>query len=380
MIYWDTGVVTRIIDHIEDTQTVEVRLNSGNLSKAIHYTDELPLLQTGDFVQLNATARVLQLGTGGYDFVYSVIDRSPNLTPWFEGSEPSQPNGHLMKMRYTPMQKAVYSAEEQESPHHELFNDCDDLKQIPVLIGELHSMLPAAVLYLKQQLKKSNLVDKKIVYIMSDGGALPLVWSRHVQYLKQDGIQGTVTYGHAYGGDIEAVNKYTALIAAKYILKADIIIATMGPGISGTGTKWGFSGTEVGEVINAVAALKGVPIVIPRLSFQDPRKRHYGLSHHTLTCLSKIALASAIVPLPSSISDSQKAYIDQQIKALNGLSMHDYYWVDICIHELSESYKSYPETITTMNRDLNKDPEFFLGVAAASQYALNRLRKDVSSP
>src|SRR5690606_14285371 len=95
----------------------------------------------------------------------------------------------------------------------------------------------------------------KVAYIMSDGGALPLTLSRHAaQLAEMSWLCGTVTYGQAYGGDLETMNKFTALIAARHILQADIIIVCMGPGIAGTGTPLGHTGTEVGELINAVQA------------------------------------------------------------------------------------------------------------------------------
>ncbi len=107
---------------------------------------------------------------------------------------------------------------------------------------------------------KAQKPELRIAYIMSDGGALPLAYSRHVAILKQlSWLSGTVTYGQAYGGDLETMNKFTACIAARHILKADLIIACMGPGIAGTGTPLGHTGIEVGELINCVHQLGGKP-------------------------------------------------------------------------------------------------------------------------
>src|SRR5690606_33038610 len=126
----------------------------------------------------------------------------------------------MMKLRYTPQQRAVLSAEEVDSPYHAVFTQPRMLDHMPVLIGELHSMLPILMCWF-------NHVGHlpKIAYIMSDGGALPIAFSEHVYLLKELGwLHGTVTYGQAYGGDIETMNKYTALIAAKYILNAEITL------------------------------------------------------------------------------------------------------------------------------------------------------------
>lgn len=99
------------------------------------------------------------------------------------------------------------------------------------------------------------------------------------------------------GGDLESVNIYSGLIAAYQVLKAEIIIVTMGPGIVGTGTKWGTTAVEQGEIINAVNVLGGQPIAVPRISFADPRPRHQGVSHHTITALGQVALRESIIAL-----------------------------------------------------------------------------------
>jgi len=202
--------------------------------------------------------------------------------------------GHIMKLRYTPLQFAVLSADEQQSPYHKVFDDFESLKGMPVIIGELHSMLAPIVFNIKQ-----NRPELRVSYIMTDGGALPLSFSRTVAYLREkELIQGTVTFGQAFGGDFETVNIYTALITAYEILKSDIAIVTMGPGITGTGTKYGFSGIEQGPIIDAVNTLGGRPIFIPRISFADSRKRHCGISHHSVTVLKEIAKTRAEVVIP----------------------------------------------------------------------------------
>ncbi|OJT85865.1 hypothetical protein BM535_22000, partial [Clostridioides difficile] len=65
-------------------------------------------------------------------------------------------------------------------------------------------------------------------------------------------IDSTITIGNAFGGDYECINIYTALITAKEILKADAVFVSMGPGIAGTGTKYGFTGIEQGSILDAV--------------------------------------------------------------------------------------------------------------------------------
>jgi Protein of unknown function (DUF3866) len=293
--------------------------------------------------------------------------------------------GRIMKMRYTPLQRAVETAEEEGSPHHELFTRQSTLEGVPVMIGELHSMLPAFLCWLrhKQQLQAEHSKFPRVAYIMSDGAALPIAWSEHVHRLKKLGwLAGTVTYGQAYGGDVETLNKFTALLAAKHILQADVIIVIMGPGIAGTGTQFGHTGLEAGELVNAVSILQGKPTVIPRISFADERERHRGISHHILTTLSTVALRQAVLTLPASLPEQQKRFIQEQLEASSPwINHHVIEWVEgIRSAELSASHRLYGAPITTMGRTIREDPAFFAGVAAAAQHCWLSLTKRRFSP
>jgi hypothetical protein len=359
-------------------QEVALKMKSGESARGIHYTDSLDPLAEGDEVIVNSTAVVLGLGTGGVHFVYGlvdgagVVDRGKN----FDTVE-NVPRGHLMKLRYTPLQRAALSAEEEASPHHRLFLGRPMLEGMPVLIGDVHSMLPGAVAWLRHLEKKAQpVVPLRLAYVMSDGGALPLAFSRHTAELKRCGwLQGTVTYGHAYGGDLETVNKFTALLAARHALHADIAIAAMGPGIAGTGTPLGHSGIEVGELVNAVAALSGVPIVMPRVSFAEQRERHRGVSHHTLGALATAAFAKARLPLPAELAPEARALIERQLRQYGIAAKHEVLWLsEPPLAEALACIEAAPFPITTMGRSFREDPCFFQAVCVAAQAAWNALQ------
>ena len=71
----------------------------------------------------------------------------------------------------------------------------------------------------------------------------------------------------------------------------------MGPGIAGTGTKYGFTGIEQGPILDAVHKLGGLPIAIPRISFADQRERHKGISHHSITVFKEIVNVNVNIPI-----------------------------------------------------------------------------------
>ena len=127
---------------------------------------------------------------------------------------------------------------------------------------------------------------------MTDGGALPAAFSRTIATLRDTGwIDTCITVGQAFGGDLEAVTVHTGLLAAHHVTGADLVVVAQGPGNLGTGTRWGFSGVAAGEALNAVATLRGRPVASLRVSGADPRDRHLGISHHSLTAYGRVALA-----------------------------------------------------------------------------------------
>ena len=70
---------------------------------------------------------------------------------------------------------------------------------------------------------------------MTDGAALPIVISDLVDAMTRVGlIDTTITAGHAFGGDLEAVSVPSALALARHVTHADVAIVAMGPGVVGT--------------------------------------------------------------------------------------------------------------------------------------------------
>ncbi|MCS7461599.1 DUF3866 family protein [Paenibacillus doosanensis] len=350
-------------------QVVVVRCEDGSVGPAIHYGEQIPVLVPGDRVLLNTTAGKLGLGTGGVHFVHALLSRASRAGGLPAEDQTERGPGHIMKLKYTSLQRPVLAAEEPASPHHEVFAGKRSLEGMPVLIGELHSMLPAAIGRLRQRMHRES-AQLRIAYIMTDGGALPLAFSNHVRRLRQLGwLDGTVTYGQAYGGDVETVNKFTALLAAKHILAADLAIVLPGPGTVGTNTLLGFSGTEAGELINAAGLLHGRPVAIPRIGFADRRERHQGISHHTITALLEIALLPAELALPE-LASAQGAALRQQIERTGLGGKHTVTWHKPAgEEEWLAALEAYGEPIVSMGRGLREDPAFFAAIGAAADRA-----------
>ena len=335
--------------------------------------------EPGDRVLLNTTALDLGLGTGGYALVVAVPDRLP--------PDRSGP-GHLVKARYTPLQAVVLGADEQGSPYHAVLRDAEDIGGIPVVVADLHSALAPVLAGLYDGTERA-LADRpttavpargddpaepagalRAVYVMTDGGALPAWFSRTCAALREAGwLAGTVTVGQAFGGDLEAVTLHTGLLAARHVLGADVAVVAQGPGNLGTGTRWGFSGVAAGEAVNAAAVLAGRPVAALRVSDADPRERHRGVSHHSLTAYGRVALARADVVVPD-LPGEFGARVTAQAAPLG--TRHAL--VRVGVDGLAEALGRCPAPLSTMGRGLAEDGAYFLAAAAAGRHAAALLR------
>jgi hypothetical protein len=312
--------------------------------------------EPGDQVLLNTTALDLDLGTGGYALVVAIPGRLP----------PDQSDaGHVVKARYTPLQATVLGAEEQGSAYHAALRDADDLDGMPVVVADLHSALPAIVAAYRAERAASTGQAGPVAYLMLDGGALPAWFSRTVADLSRLGwLAGTVTVGQAFGGDLEAVTVHSGLLAARHILGAEMTVVAQGPGNLGTGTRWGFSGVACGEAINAAAVLRGRPVGSLRVSETDPRERHRGISHHSLTAYGRVALARADIVLPVLPGEFGARLAELAVPLAQRHAV-----VPVRTDGLEDVLRACPVPLSTMGRGLDEDLAYFLAAAAAGRYA-----------
>lgn len=352
------GVVISIDAVRSETLELTVEI-AGAAANAVAYTSLTGDVAVGDEVLLNTTAVEKKLGTGGSHFVMANLTRDRGH---------GEDRGHIVKARYTPVQHTVLAVEEEDSPHRRAIEEFESLALMPVVIGQLHSQLaPAAA-----AIKRLSQGRTRVAYIMTDSAALPIGFSRLVHQLRECGLlDATITSGQAFGGEIEAVNIHTALIAAKEVAKADTVIVCPGPGNVGTGTAYGYSSLEQGEIVNAVNILGGSAVAVARVSFADPRPRHQGLSHHTITALSMVALTKCTLALPM-IDQMRLLAIQEQI-AHSAISFrHKTRIMDGLPGILELQEKGI--RMSSMGRGYDDDPEFFLAASAAGAVAAGMLK------
>lgn len=354
-IEFKKGKVEQIVEKISE-ETEVLRLTVDHPCKlAVLYTPLTGPVNIGDTVLLNTTASSLGLGTGGYHFVICNLNQAG---VYFKS------RGHGMKLKYTPFQMQRLLSEEQQSPYHNHYDHPVDFHNKMVYIGELHSMLMPLCAYFKYYCGPGI----RIAYIMTDHGALPIGFSKNVAVLKDIGLLDvTITTGNAFGGEHECINIYTSLRTALNIENCHIAVVTMGPGILGTGTVYGFSGLELGLYANLIAGSGGSIVYIPRLGFNDIRQRHIGISHHSVTVLRDIVQYS--LPLILPFMDRQKRNkVIEQLKE-NGLSSkHRIVFMEG--REIEQALYHYDLHPTTMGRGLEEEPQFFYAIGATGRYGL----------
>src|SRR3954466_7503448 len=349
-VRWRRGRVTATGRSGRDTLQLTVEVPDEGALPALAYPSLVGIPQVGDDVLLNTTALAQGLGTGGFAMVVAVPDRLP--------PDPEGP-GHLVKARYTPLQVTVAGVDEQDTEHHDLMAEADDLGGMPVVVADLHSALPAVLIGML-----ATDPDLRVAYVMLDGGALPAAFSRTLDALHAS-LAGVVTVGQAFGGDLEAVTVHTGLLAARHVLRADVAIVTQGPGNLGTGTPWGFSGVAAGEACNAVHVLGGQAVGALRISDADLRPRHRGVSHHSLTAFGRVALAGVTLVAPRGLGSELGGQVEEDLAGQP--ERNPVVWMDV--DGLEEALGLSPVPLSTMGRGWPEERAYFLASAAAGRYA-----------
>lgn len=285
-----------------------------------------------DEVVVNVQAVELGLGSGGFDVLYANLTRGLEL--------PAEPGAHVMKLPYTPLQHAVRHAEEEGGE-----DGAASLGGMPVVCCSLHSQLAPACAGLG--------AEAAVAYVQLPGGALPVSFSDAVRSLRARGrLRAALAPGATLDGDVACVSLASALLWCA-VAGIDAVVCAVGPGIVGTGTRFGHGGLAAAEAVNAAAALGGAPILAPRVSEGDPRARHRPLSHHTLAVL-ELSLAEVTVAWPEGLAVPPALDVEP---------------VDVAGWE--EACAGLP--LAHMGRGPGEDPWFFAAAYAAGRLALGRV-------
>ncbi len=321
--------------------------------------------QIGDEVIVNAQALDLGLGSGGFDVVHV------NLTRGCSGD--GAPGANVMKLNYTSLQHAVRPVEDERPMNLPL--------RRPVAVLALHGQLaPVAWAFARA------VPDGRLGYVQTEGGALPGGHSRTVRALRERGLlAGHLTAGATFGGEGEAITTAGALHHALGALGWDAVVCGPGPGIVGSDSALGHGGLSALDSAHAALALGCEALLVARMSSGDPRARHRGISHHTLTVLD-LLLAPVTVALPAGMRSPVGADLRAGLGAVLGGAMPSRPGLEIDVERPARitrhdwrrasidlpAYAASGLSVHTMGRGLAQDPLFF-GAALAGGAALGEL-------
>lgn len=317
--------------------------------------------EVGDEVVVNVAALDLGLDSGGFDIVHVNLSRGLNAE--------DRPGVNVMKLNYTSLQHAVTPVEGEQ------------LRlplERPVAVLALHGQLAAVAWAFAQ--KAPGL---RLGYVQTAGGALPGGHSRVVRVLRErELLAGHITAGAAFGGEGEAITTGGAIHHAQRSLGWDAVVCGPGPGIVGSSSPLGHGGMSALDSAHAALALGAPTLLVARMSSGDPRVRHRGVSHHTLTVLD-LLLEPVTVALPAGMRSPVGADLRAGLGAVFGapepvrpqlelgthrparITRHDWRRAPVDL----PAYAASGLPANTMGRGLLEDPLFF-GAALAGGAAL----------
>jgi hypothetical protein len=320
------GTIGAVTERLEGLARIEV-----DGRPCVAYTHLTGRVEVGDVVLVNTQAVELGLGSGGFDVLYANLTRGLGL--------PASDRAHVVALPYTPGQLAARFAEEERGDRS------SPLSGLPVVCTGLHSQLAPVC---------AALAGRRVAYVQLGGGALPLTLSDSLRTLKaRKLVETAIAVSPCLDGDVQCVTVAAALAQA-LPGGVEAVVCGIGPGIVGTGSRFGHGGLAVSEAANAASALGGSPIVAPRISLADERERHRGLSHHTRSAL-ELCLGDIRVAWPQGLPPPEGIEVVQ---------------VDVTGWE--EACASLP--LSHMGRGPRDDPWFFAGAFAAGRLAVESPR------
>ncbi|HEY2202371.1 MAG TPA: DUF3866 family protein [Solirubrobacteraceae bacterium] len=356
------GPEQQLVIVLTDGASESTRAPSESTRAAVADVALVGVAEAGDEVIVNVEALDLGLGSGGFDIVHV------NLSRGLEGQ--GMAGANVMKLNYTSLQHAVAPVEDEKKLELPLTQ--------PVGVLALHGQL-AAVAWAFAQMAP----ERRLGYVQTSGGALPGGHSRVVKALRRRGLlAGHLTAGAAFGGEAEAMTTAGAVHHGLRTLGWEAVLCGPGPGIVGSRSPLGHGGMSALDSAHAALALGAPTLLVARMSSGDPRVRHRGISHHTLTVLD-LLLEPVTVALPAGmrspvgndlraglgavfgVSATSRPQLELEVDRPARIARHD--WRRAIVDLPAYAASALPAE--TMGRGLVEDPLFF-GAALAGGTAL----------
>ena len=223
-------------------------------------------VEEGDEVLVNEQARLLELGSGGFDVLYANLTRGLGLA--------AEEGAHVMALPYTPGQSRVATSRRTASSP-------DSLEGLPVVLCTLHSQVAARLRGARRGMR--------VAYVQVGGGALPVSLSDTVRALQERGLlEIAVAVAPCVGRRCRAASASPPRSPGRAAQGYDAVVCSVGPGIVGTGTRLGHGAARAGGRGERGAGTRR-PAGARRPHLRGrPRERHRGVSHHTRAVLELV--------------------------------------------------------------------------------------------
>lgn len=369
-------------------QRLAVALEDGQRRPAIVDVHLHGACAVGDEVIANVQALDLELGSGGFDIVHVNLTRGlddgpdgPTGSAMDTAQERDPAQTRVMKLNYTSLQHTVEPVDGEAT--------LDLPLECPVAVLGLHGQL-AAVAWAFAQARPGA----RLGYVQTSGGALPGGHSRTVAVLRERGLlRGHLTAGASFGGEREAITTAGAIHHGARSLRWDAVVCGPGPGIVGSASPLGHGGLHALDSAHVALALGAPTLLVARMSSADPRERHRGVSHHTLTVLD-LLLAPVVVALPAGIRSPVGAELRAGLSAAFGstargkpqleldvdrparMARHDWRRAPVDL----PAYRASGLPTVTMGRGIVADPLFFAAALAGGGALAELCEQTASSP
>ena len=208
------------------------------------------------------------------------------------GSRPLHRDPNVMKLNYTSLQHTVEPVEELGSASEH---------PIGVSGAAGRRARPARPARGGRLGLLAGLPGSRLGYVQTAGGALPGGHSRTVRSLRERGLlAGHLTAGAAFGGEGEAITTIGALdhgLRGTRLGRGDLRARPRDRGLQLPAR----ARRHVRAGLRARRArARRSTLLVARMSSGDPRARHRGISHHTLTVLD-LLLEPVTVALPAGM-------------------------------------------------------------------------------
>lgn len=225
----------------------------------------------------------------------------PVIGVMFRRSPP--PDGGAVKLLGSPLPQRRHVLEEDEAFARLLASPPDLSGRVVVIAPTPRLALPAAFAASRG---RGSSAGERVSLIFDDCGTLsPYLYDDLIEAREQEFITSVVTCGHAFGGDLEVLNPYTALLAALPYLQCPVAVVTAGGEGAFPSQPMAARCMQLVFFAHIAAQWQANVVFAPSLHLSDPARSDYPVAALTHQFLENVPFP-LFVPLPALPPDQMQ--------------------------------------------------------------------------